>query len=122
VTAKRFTSYDAMGRLLTQQTCVFTNCAQDRYHSQTFNYDVAGNLSGFDDGWGLQSFSQSYDAAGRLQFVTSNWIDATHPATLYGVQNYGPIGVLNATMGDHLTITKAYDYRQRIAKVIGVQQ
>jgi YD repeat-containing protein len=117
VTAKVVTSYDAMGRLLTQQTCVLTNCTQNSYRPQSFSHDLAGKLTGFNDGWGLQSFTQSYDAAGRLQFLTSSWSDPTHPPTLYGVQNYGSIGVLNATMGNHLTITKAYDSRERITNL-----
>ncbi|HEY4052070.1 MAG TPA: hypothetical protein VGM27_34880 [Acidobacteriaceae bacterium] len=57
-----------------------------------------------------------------MQFLTSNWVDSTHPQLLYGAQNYGPIGVTNAVMGDHLTITKAYDSRERVKKLIGVQQ
>jgi YD repeat-containing protein len=124
MTAKIATSYDAMGRLLTQQTCVLTNCTQNSYRPQLFTHDLAGNLTGFSDGWGLQSFTQSYDAAGRLQFLTSSWSDPTHPPTLYGVQNYGPIGLVNATMGNGLTITKSYDSRERVTKttVQGVHQ
>jgi YD repeat-containing protein len=116
-TAKLINAYNSMGQVLVEQTCVLTKCTQNHYRSQSFSHDLAGNLTGFSDGWGIQSFGQTYDAAGRLSFLTSSWWDANHPPVLYGVQQYGPVGVSKATMGGNLLITKTYDSRERVTSM-----
>lgn len=123
LSAKLINSYDPIGRVLVEQTCVLGNCSQNQYHPQSFSFDVAGNLTGQSDGFGLQSFAQSYDSGGRLTSLTSSWSDATHPPFLYGAQAFGAFGVTNATRGGNISITKGYDNRGRVTGMtVGVSQ
>jgi YD repeat-containing protein len=113
-TATVISAYDSMGRVLKKKTCVLAHCTQSHYQTQSVSHDLAGNVTGFDDGWGLQMFGQQYDAAGRLQRVTSTWTDLTHPGILYQVPTYGPFGVVNAKNGPNINISKGYDNRGRV--------
>ena len=114
LSAKVVTAYDAEGRIRSEKTCVLAKCDRQLYSNQDLGYDLAGNVTNFGDGWGLQTFSQSYDLAGRLDSLTSSWVDSVHPALLYGVQTFGPVGVLDGVMGNHLRFSSTYDKRERI--------
>lgn len=138
-------AYDAVGRLLSEQQSTPSNIGGTPY-APVYQYDLAGNLysstSGI--GWsqyhstngsnstpttGVLTFTRGYDAAGRLQALSSNWTDTMHPATLFSAQvgpspqpcagssapAYAPFGqLMNAQFGAGLTVNRAFDKRLRI--------
>ena len=111
-------SYDAMGRVIRewQQTPSVAAAGSFTYNS----YDLAGNLSSATDTTGT-TISYTHDAASRLASVTSSWIDAQHPATLWSVdptQGYYPHGALKkATFGNGLTESAVIEPRLQICRL-----
>lgn len=138
-TRRSILAYDSVGRILKEQQCTPSNCGGTPY-APAYSYDLAGNLLTFTDGvtptptaGTTLSFANCYDAAGRLQALTSNWIDSKHPQSLFLAQStssnpcpnatspsssstpYAPFGgLMNATFGNSLTLSRAYDNRLRI--------
>jgi YD repeat-containing protein len=123
-TRQSILSYDSMGRILSEQQCTPSNCNGTSY-APAYTYNLAGNFATLTDGTTLSptagtklQFANAFDTADRLQTVTSNWSDATHPATLFSVPtspSYAPFGsLMNATFGSGLTLTRSYDNRLRI--------
>ena len=133
-------AYDPMGRLLKENQCLFGNCSASVFHP-AYTYDRAGNLLTLTDGTtpnptssgGMLTLTNSYDGGGRLQTVTSNWVDGTHPATLFATQSgqsppcgssaTGPYaafgGLMNATFGSAsygsgIALNRTYDNRLRM--------
>jgi len=116
-------AYDPMGRILQDQQCTGQRCNSPQVlRPMSYGYDLAGNRTGSEDGLSTRSFVTQYDQAGRLLNFSGGAPGSA--ASLFSVQSYGPIGVVNATMGNHLTITKAYDSRERLTNMIvqGVNQ
>jgi YD repeat-containing protein len=129
-------SYDMMGRLLNEVQCNLGSCTSAAFQSQPgYQYDVAGNLTKVTDGitpnpttpGSVLTFTGGYDPAGRLQTLNSNWIDPTHPGTLFsppsgqGTQcpnsvnaQYAPFGLVNAALGSGLQLNRSYDKRLRM--------
>lgn len=132
-------SYDAMGHLLNETQCTFGNCSTTTFQP-AYIYDLAGNLSTFTDGVTqtpasqatLLTFTNAFDSGGRLQTVTSNWSDSTHPATLFSAGSQSSTlcsgsssspyaafgGLMNATYGigsssSGFTLNRTYDQRLR---------
>jgi YD repeat-containing protein len=116
LTANVILSYDAMGRVTRSQQCVLTNCNSGIPFKLTQNYDLAGNLIRYTDGLDQMMLTQGFDAAGRLNTVTSSWNNDTfHPPNLFSVQSYNPAGGLqNWTMGNSLNLIRTYDNRLRV--------
>ena len=138
-TRRSILAYDSMGRIKSEQQCTPSNCSGTPY-APAYSYDLAGNLLTFTDGvtpsptaGTTLSFTNCYDAAGRLQALTSNWIDTKHPQSLFLAQStssnpcpnatsptssstpYAAFGgLMNATFGNSLTLSRAYDNRLRI--------
>jgi YD repeat-containing protein len=128
LTSKSILSYDAMGRVLTQQTCVYPTCTTTTaQYPMSYTYDLAGDLTSYENGNNSILFTNNYDGAGRLASVSSSWNDATHPGCLFSAQAvsslgcsqtettpYAPFGGLtNAIYGTGLTINRSYDNRLR---------
>ena len=89
LSSKTITGYDALGRSLTEQTCTLNSCATK--HSQSYAYDLAGNMTEYTDGLGANTFTQSYDTAGRLVGLTSSISDyQTYSALRNTAQLVGP--------------------------------
>jgi RHS repeat-associated protein len=109
-------SYDSMGRIALRDVCTPMNCGTGGW-SFTNAYDLAGDLTQFNDGLlpCNQFFNQSYDGAGRVTQVTSTWSDSTHPATFFTADanlGYYPTGALRkATLGNGLAMTNVYNSR-----------
>ena len=103
-------SYDAMGRVVINNQ--FTPAIS--YRPISYTYDLAGNMTTFTDGV-YDTFTQTFDAAGRVTQITSNWVDSQHPATLATVDpnvGYWPTGTLRkVALGNGLTDTAAYNNR-----------
>ncbi len=101
-------SYDPVDRIVldTQYTPNLS------YRSVNYTYDLAGDMTSYTNGVGV-TFTQSFDTAGRVSQLTSNDVDAQHPATLATVDSsvgYYPIGGLRKmTLGNSLTQTAAFN-------------
>jgi len=115
LTQTSVSAYDQLGRITSQVRCVLTSCTTDYPGQATYSYNIAGQLTNYSDGIGTHLFTNSYDSAGRLSTVTTNWIDTVHPPTLFSAQSYTPSGALaSAVYGNNLTLTRTYDLRLRI--------
>src|SRR5204863_1776291 len=89
------------------------NCAGVGYHV-LYTYDLAGNVTSASNSQGV-TIGYQYDGAGRPSQVTSNLVDAQHPATLFTVDSsigYFPHGALRkGTYGNGLVQTNVYNNR-----------
>ena len=131
-TRRSILSYDAMGRVLSEQQCTPSNCSSTPY-SPAYTFDKAGNQYTATNGItstpsvGTLSFTSPFDGAGRLLSVSSNWNDPTHPPGLFSAQSQSAQpcphslsapytafgGLTNATYGGGLTLNRGYDVRLR---------
>jgi RHS repeat-associated protein len=105
--------YDAMGRAATRLVCTPTTCGSSSYDVSA-TYDLAGELTSYKNGNGV-TVSLSYYPGMQLDAVTSSWVDANHPATIWTGNVYGPVGLTAATLGNSMVDTRAYDTRARIS-------
>lgn len=94
LTGRSILAYDAMGRILKEQQCTPSNCANGTSYTPAYTYDLAGNLITSTSGVGPTPtttpivLTYTMSSAGRLQTLTSNmtgnWIDGTTwPSTLF---------------------------------------
>jgi YD repeat-containing protein len=124
LTMRKFQSYDAMGRIISELQCVPStqgpgSCTTSNPNpfSLTYGYDLAGNLTQYTNGTGSILFQSQYNGAGRLSKLTSSWSDSLHPPTLFtadptnGYTAAG--GIQNMILGDSIFVTKTYDSRLR---------
>lgn len=116
-TTQRVYSYDAMGRVVDQWECLPSNCGSGAYQTH-FAYDLAGNPTSITypglAGGGTSGFTltYSYNAANRVNLVTSSLNDAQHPGTLGSAFSYHPHGALKQmTLGNGLAQADAYNNR-----------
>lgn len=120
MTSKLILAYDAMGLVLTQQTCVYPNCTTTSTpYPLTFSYDLAGNLTTYTNGNPSNPFKliNGYDSAGRLSYIHSTWSDSTHPSPLFSSRTYAAPGGLTSAVygtGNAVTVTRTYDPRLRL--------
>lgn len=133
VTRQSILQYDSMGRIQSEEQCTPANCTSATHYNPAYTYDLAGNVSTSTNGIattpavGTLTLTNSVNGAGHLQTVSSNWIDGTHPATLFSAQDvtsgpcassstpsYAPFGGLtSAVLGNGLTLNRTYDNRLR---------
>lgn len=137
LSGKAITSYDSMGRRLSEQQYTPWSLANGTSYPMAYTYDLAGDPTSSTAGaspaamtyaspsapcagapafnTGILTFVNCYDAAGRLQSVTSN--AGAGPATLFAAQGYTPSGALtNATYGNNaVVLSRVYDNRLRVA-------
>lgn len=114
-TRRSIRSYDAMGRVRVEERCVWTNCSTSSTpFALHFDYDLAGNLTEYDNGIRNLTLTNIYDATGRLNKVTSTAYDLTHPNTLYNVSSFFPNGTPAVfDLGLHLNANQGLDNRLR---------
>jgi YD repeat-containing protein len=98
-----------MGRLTTNWQCTPRVCGTNAY-LLSYTYDFAGDLTSSSNGVGV-TFSCAYNTAPRLTSMTSNLVDAQHPATLMSNVHYGPFGVTSDTLGNGLAENIGYSAR-----------
>lgn len=132
---RTFLAYDPMGRLWNEQQCVLGHCTTGTstpacqtgtVYGLAYCYDLAGHqtfgTNGFNSpyyqgGSGSIAFTNTYDGAGRLASLTSNWNDSQHPAGLFTADpntGYAPPGGLqHYTLGNNINVTDIYDKRLR---------
>jgi len=129
-------AYDSMGRVLNEQQCALGHCTtgtsaptcqSGNVTGIAYCYDLAGHQSFLTNGLNSPSylggntavaFSSTYDQAGRLSTLSTNWSDSTHPATLFAADptnGYAPPGGLQQfSLGNNITVNRTYDDRLRI--------
>ena len=131
-TAKSISAYDQTGRLWSETQCTPSGCrssnpCQTTGGQQSFAYDLAGNLTCYNNGISSTpaaasspvAFFQSFDAAGRLSTITTNMNNPT--TTLFAAQGYAAFGGLtNATYGSNgsgtnaVSVSRTFDTRLRV--------
>jgi RHS repeat-associated protein len=123
VVTKNLFNYDPMGRTAAHQQCVL-GCGGNNQGS-LYTYDSAGNVRT------LQATQNSildftitygYDNAGRPNSLTSNLVDATHPASLASIDaaatGYYPQGaVRKMNYANGLTETSVYNNRLQPCRI-----
>jgi YD repeat-containing protein len=141
LTRRSILAYDPMGRILNEQQYTLASQVSGTFYAPVYTYDLAGNLTSSTDGvapnppqaaqsspcassptpGATLTFTNCFDAAGRLQGVTSNWIDPAHPQALFAAPpnssqpSYASFGgLLSATFGNGVTLSRTYDNRLRI--------
>ena len=129
VAANEFYQFDPMGRLQAGRECTPATCGATSGTTSypiAIGYDLLGNQLNFWDS-SIIRYS-SYDAANRLSNFTASFGVAepteepppTGPGTqaLLNVTQYGPVGMLNATLGNGLTENRAYNNRTWLGSVL----
>jgi YD repeat-containing protein len=128
-------AYDPMGRITSEQQYTWANQAQASKtpYSLAYTYDLAGNLKTSTSGVGPAAtpiiFTNSYNGAGQLQQLTSNWTNnSLYPSILFSplatpstalcpnssTTQYAPFGgLLNAQFGSGIALNRTYDNRLR---------
>jgi YD repeat-containing protein len=114
LTSKSILAYDALGRVLNEQTCVYPSCTTTpSQYPLTFSYDLVGNLITYSNGSTSNpiTLTNGYDEAEHLLSITSG----SPPSPLFSSPTYtAPGGLTGATYGTGLTLSRTYDHRVRI--------
>jgi len=127
-------SYDAMGRIASEQQCTPSKCSSGSGPAVSYGYDLAGNPTGLTNSVGavngsLQTvpltLTTGFDRAGHVNSVTSNW--SSYPTNIYTLNSYGPVGPLNWSLGPvspspTLTVTQAYTNRHWVNSIAATGQ
>lgn len=112
-TATLFLSYDPMGRLLQSQQCLRGSC-QSVPFTQTYGYNLAGNMNAWTNGIGGQ-FQLTHDNVGRPVVLSSGRFGPSIPPVLWSVQHYLPAGLLQTwSDGSEINFVRTYDDRLRV--------
>jgi YD repeat-containing protein len=115
ITRHSILAYDAMGRVLSEQQCQWSNCTSGTPYATRTSYNLAGQQLSYGNAVQAFDLTNFYDSAGRLQHLDSSWSDSMHPALLFSGGTYTPSGAIQSmTLGTGVTVTKTYDSRQRI--------
>jgi RHS repeat-associated protein len=110
-------NYDPLGRVIWRGQCQPLNCSLASQYAM-YTYDLAGNpisLRTVQTGVLDFTISYGYNPASHLTTVSSNYVDAQHPATLFttdATSGYFPNGALHkGAYGNGLTQTNVYNSR-----------
>jgi YD repeat-containing protein len=127
VTATLNISYDPLGHLASEQQCTPANCANSAsFYNLSYVYDLAGNVNQYTNGIGSLTFSETYDAAGRLLGLTSSLSDVLHPASLFSADpnsGYTAAGGLQTwVLGTNIDSVRTYDDRLRVTGETATQK
>ena len=82
--------YDPLGRVLMNNQCDPSTCPTGSGYAMPYSYDLVGDIISSSASQSQVTFSYDYDTAARITSVTSNLVDANHPATLATVNSYLP--------------------------------
>ena len=107
-------SYDPMGRIITEFQCTPLTCGTTSV-LLTFGYDFLGNLTSSYNNEDNTTYTNSYDAAGRLTKVQSSRNDSQHPGTLITYSNFNAFQKPQAmTFGNGVGETLNYTNRLQL--------
>jgi YD repeat-containing protein len=118
-TLRTIQSYDAMGRILSEQQCTPKACGTASGPQLAYSYDLAGEPTSLTNSAGANGSSLTlttgYDAATHVKSITSNW--SAFPENIYTLQTsptygYGPVGPLYWSMGTGLSLAQTYNNRR----------
>lgn len=119
LTSKSILSYDPMGRVLTEQSCVYPNCTTttDEY-PMSYTYNLMGNITSMPNGNPSTpiTVTDEYNGADRLTSITDSGITgATFSSGLFSGATYDAAGQLtSAAYGTGVGVTRTYGPRLRI--------
>jgi YD repeat-containing protein len=123
LTRRSILAYDTMGRIRSEQQCTPSNCSSGGSYSPSYTYYLNGQVNTFSNGIsstptvGTLTLTNTVTPADRMQSLTSNWNDSTHPATLFSTSTspayYPPGELANATLGPNTNLSRTYDNRLR---------
>ncbi|MBB5061442.1 RHS repeat-associated protein [Granulicella aggregans] len=111
VTYKQTLGYDAMGRSLGDLSCALNCQTSGSLLLLKYWYDLAGHRTDLRDPIG-NIITSTFDSAGRVSTV-ANTTNASFPVALFSATTYGPVGLLNSTLGNGLKESRTYDVRAR---------
>ena len=112
-TAEMF-SYDADGRQQNHYECFSSTCGSNLFEIG-YGHDLLGDMTALEAGGVAPqgaplTFAYSYNQAARLTGMSSNYVDASHPATLLSGASYNARGQMLAdTLGNGVSEQWAYD-------------
>jgi RHS repeat-associated protein len=117
--AEEIFSYDPMGRPVINSQCTPNTCNATPFtpYSLTYQFDNLGDLTSATNGAGV-TFTNTYNIAARLTQMTSNFIDANHPATLLSGATYSPSAVTD-TLGNGVVETTNFSPRGLLTSYLG---
>jgi len=105
-------SYDTMGRISNNSQCTPQNCGTGIFAFQYTQYDFVGDLVSATNAVGV-TFNYAYNTVARLTGMTTNFIDGSHPGTLFSNARYSPFGALtSATLGNG--VAESWSYNKRL--------
>lgn len=119
VTLNAISSYDPVGRVLTEKQCNLWGCySSAACNGQSYSYDLAGNLTCYGNGLASTpgmgsfplSFTLSFDAGGH--FASLNSSSTALPQSIFTLPTggYGPVGPVNWNVGP-LSVTQQFNNR-----------
>jgi YD repeat-containing protein len=123
-TLRSILQYDPMGRAKIEVQCSLKTCTTGPPTVNT-SYNLLGERSTYDNGFGTLTITNSYNQANRLSQITSNINDQTHPQQLYNVldADFSPAGLVNHNMlGINISVIPTYDSRLRTSTLSAVKQ
>ena len=118
LTSKSILSYDPMGRIKTEQTCVYPTCTTTiAQYPMAYTYDLDGDITSYTNGDNSVLYTNSYDDAGRLSKVESTLTGPKYPSSLFSHPTYSPTGGLTGATygtGTGIALCRWYDKRLRV--------
>jgi YD repeat-containing protein len=115
--ANTIIGYDPNGRIADEWQCTPLNCGSGSFHLH-YGYDLRGEPKSLvNDTEGL-TYSYTYDTMARLLTMKSSLNDANHPGTLFTVNQYNSLGLIQqATLGNGIVRNLQYDNRGRVTSL-----
>jgi RHS repeat-associated protein len=117
LTQRTFASYDAVGRVTTDQQCATPgNCSTGTPNSVSYGYDLAGDMISYSNGLANSpmTFNSSFDNAGRLSSLLGPVNPGNYSSNigLLTVNGYNAGGAIqDATVGPGITMHRDYNTR-----------
>jgi RHS repeat-associated protein len=103
-------SYDSMGRVVDNSQCTPQNCSTGVFAFQYTQHDLQGNVSSATNAAGI-TFTYTYSTANRVTNLSTNFVDGSHPGTLFSGAHYGAFGLTSDNLGSAIAETMAYTKR-----------
>jgi RHS repeat-associated protein len=100
LTQRTFAAYDPLGRVTADEQCALIgNCTGGNPYTLTFAYDLAGDVTSFNNGLSgssALSFTGQYNSAGRLSTVNGSASPGGQSTPLFMATGYTPAGALSS--------------------------
>lgn len=103
-------SYDSMGHIIDNSQCTPQNCGTGVFVFQYTQHDLQGNVTSATNAAGI-TFTYTYSAANRVTNLSTNFVDGSHPGTLFSGAHYAAFGLTSDSLGSAIAETIAYTKR-----------